>query len=108
MARTRKLRDGLLPVAEADAGPFGSPPGEREVAQLLESDSTTRARRVADRDGGSAAEQQAVMAAREASEAQRYRDYYNIEIGSREPYSLVINSAALAPKAIVAHIREAL
>ena len=37
MARTRKLRDGMLPVADADAGPFGSPPGEREVAQLLES-----------------------------------------------------------------------
>ena len=37
MARTRKLRGGMLPVAEADAGPFGSPPGEREVAQLLES-----------------------------------------------------------------------
>ena len=74
----------------------------------LESDSTTRARRVADRDGGSAAEQQAVMAAREASEAQRYRDYYNIEISSREPYSLVIDSAALAPKAIVTRIREAL
>ena len=74
----------------------------------LESDSTTRARRVADRDGGSAAEQQAVMAAREASEAQRYRDYYNIEISSREPYSLVIDSAALAPEAIVARIREAL
>ena len=48
------------------------------------------------------------MAAREASEAQRYRDYYNIEISSREPYSLVIDSAALAPKAIVARIREAL
>ena len=74
----------------------------------LESDGTTRARRVADRDGGSAAEQQAVMAAREASEAQRYRDYYNIEISSSEPYSLVIDSAALAPKAIVARIREAL
>ena len=74
----------------------------------LESDSMTRAQRVADRDGGSAAEQQAVMAAREASEAQRYRDYYNIEISSREPYSLVIASAALAPKAIVARIREAL
>ena len=37
MARTRKLRDGMLPVAEAAAGPFGSPPGAREVAQLLES-----------------------------------------------------------------------
>ena len=37
MARTRKLQSGMLPVAEADAGPFGSPPNEREVAQLLES-----------------------------------------------------------------------
>ena len=74
----------------------------------LESDSTTRARRVADRDGGSATEQQALMAAREASEAQRYRDYYDIEISSREPYSLVIDSGALTPKAIVARIQEAL
>ena len=79
-----------------------------EARVWLESDVATRARRVADRDGGSAAEQQAVMAAREASEAQRYRDYYNIEISSREPYSLVIDSAALAPEAIVARIREAL
>ena len=37
MARTRKLQSGMLPVAEADAGPFGSTPNEREVAQLLES-----------------------------------------------------------------------
>ncbi|MAH16973.1 MAG: RNA-guided pseudouridylation complex pseudouridine synthase subunit Cbf5, partial [Euryarchaeota archaeon] len=37
MARDRKRDDGMLPVADANAGPFGSPPGERQVAQLLES-----------------------------------------------------------------------
>ncbi len=74
----------------------------------LESDGATRAQRVADRDGESASEQQARMATREASEAQRYRDYYGIEISSRKPYSLVIDSTALAPEAIVARIREAL
>ena len=74
----------------------------------LESDSATRAQRVGDRDGGSVSEQQVLMAEREASEAQRYRDYYDIEISSHKPYSLVIDSAALAPEAIVARIREAL
>lgn len=48
------------------------------------------------------------MTAREASEAQRYRDYYDIEISSRKPYSLVIDSATLTPEAIVTRIREAL
>ncbi|MEC9336700.1 MAG: cytidylate kinase family protein, partial [Candidatus Thermoplasmatota archaeon] len=74
----------------------------------LESDGATRAQRVADRDGESASEQQARMAAREASEAQRYRDYYGIEISSHKPYSDVIDSTVLAPEAIVARIREAL
>ena len=74
----------------------------------LESDAVTRARRVADRDGGSASQQQAAMTARETSEAARYRDYYDIDIGSREPYTLIIDSGALAPKAIVARIRGAL
>ena len=74
----------------------------------LESDGATRAQRVADRDGESASEQQARMATREASEAQRYRDYYGIEISARKPYSLAIDSTALAPEAIVARIREAL
>ncbi len=74
----------------------------------IESDSVIRAQRVGDRDGGSVSEQQVLMAEREASEAQRYRDYYDIEISSRKPYSLVIDSASLAPEAIVARIREAL
>jgi len=37
MERARKPRDGMLAVADADAGPFGSPPGERDAPQLLES-----------------------------------------------------------------------
>ncbi len=48
------------------------------------------------------------MTARETSEAARYRDYYDIDIGSREPYTLITDSGALAPKAIVARIRGAL
>jgi len=79
-----------------------------EARVWLESDAATRARRVADRDGGSASQQQAAMTARETSEAARYRDYYDIDIGSREPYTLIIDSGALAPKAIVARIRGAL
>ena len=79
-----------------------------EARVWLESDAATRARRVADRDGGSASEQQATMAVRETSEAARYLDYYNIDIGSREPYTLLINSGALAPDVIVARIRGAL
>jgi cytidylate kinase len=74
----------------------------------LESDSTIRAQRVADRDGESASKQRNQMTTREASEAQRYRDYYDIEISSRKPYSLVIDSATLTPEAIVTRIREAL
>ena len=79
-----------------------------EARVWLESDAVTRARRVADRDGGSASQQQAAMTARETSEAARYRDYYDIDIGSREPYTLITDSGALAPKAIVARIRGAL
>ncbi|MAH16972.1 MAG: cytidylate kinase [Euryarchaeota archaeon] len=82
--------------------------GLGEARVWLESDAATRARRVADRDGGSASEQQAAMAVREASESGRYRDYYDIDIASREPYTLDIDSGALAPKAIVARIRGAL
>lgn len=79
-----------------------------EARVWLESDAETRARRVADRDGGSASEQQAAMAVRETSEAARYRNYYDIDIGSREPYTLLIDSGALTPDAIVARMRGVL
>jgi cytidylate kinase len=67
----------------------------------LSCDDGERARRVAEREGRTPDEARRLNDAREASEAQRYRDYYGIDIGDLSIYDLVVDTT-VTPKAAVA------
>lgn len=67
----------------------------------LECDDEERARRVVAREGGSLDAAIAANAAREASEAARYRTYYGIDIADRSIYDLVLDSTSTPPAALV-------
>ena len=53
-----------------------------------------RARRVAAREGSDLGRARAENDAREASEAERYRTYYGIDIADLAPYDLVLDSTS--------------
>ncbi|MFT5089201.1 MAG: putative cytidylate kinase [Candidatus Latescibacterota bacterium] len=74
----------------------------------IEAEGEVRAQRVRERDGETAAAALEKMLAREASEAQRYRQHHGIEIGDRSMYDLVIDSAVLLPEEIVQRIEARL
>ncbi len=57
-------------------------------------DADERARRVAGREGTDPDRARGENDAREASEAQRYRSYYGIDIADLAPYDLVLDSTA--------------
>lgn len=73
----------------------------------LACDDAERDRRVAGREGAEATEAAAQNRRREASEAQRYRDYYGIDITSMDPYDLVLDSTARTVDELVAEVVEA-
>ncbi len=60
-------------------------------------DDAERARRVAERDGGDVEAQRAAMLEREASEADRYRRYYGVDLTDLSVYDLVLDSTSTAP-----------
>jgi len=74
----------------------------------LEAAGETRAQRVGERDGETAAAALEKMRVREASEAQRYRQHHDIEIGDQSIYDLVIDSALWPPNEIVQQIEARL
>ena len=67
-------------------------------------DASERARRVALREGVDVAVALAANTTREASEALRYRTYYEIDIGDLSPYDLVLDSTATPPDQLVSEI----
>jgi predicted cytidylate kinase len=66
-----------------------------------------RARRVAAREGIDPAAALAANRAREASERQRYRTYYGIDLDDRSVYDLVIDSTTTAPDDVAKSILAA-
>lgn len=70
----------------------------------LACDDDVRARRVSGRDGGDVASARAENAAREASEATRYRGYYGIDIGDLAIYDLVIDTTTAPVDEVVDRI----
>jgi predicted cytidylate kinase len=70
-------------------------------------DDGERARRVAARDGGSAAAAARTNEAREASEAARYLAYYGIDLADRSIYELVLDSTSATPDSLVDTVVEA-
>lgn len=61
-------------------------------------DEDVRMGRVTERDGDDVGVQRTVTLAREASEADRYRRYYDIDLGDFTPYDLVLDSTDAAPQ----------
>ncbi len=70
-------------------------------------DETERVRRLVDRDGGTLGEQAGKAAAREQSEADRYRRYYGIDLADVGPYDLVLDSTHKLPQELANEVIEA-
>lgn len=70
-------------------------------------DPEERARRVAAREGTDRARARVENDAREASEAERYRSYYGIEIAEMSLYDLVLDSTATPVGALTDKVVEA-
>lgn len=60
-----------------------------------------QARRIAGRDNVSAEDAQMLIARREASETERYRDIYSIDINDQSVYDLIINTDKLTPEEVL-------
>ena len=73
----------------------------------VDCDEGERARRVGGREGVHPEAALASNRAREASEALRYRNYYDIDIADLTPYDLVLDSTAAPPEQLVSEILEA-
>ena len=73
----------------------------------VDCDERERARRVGGREGVHPDAALASNRVREASEAVRYRTYYDIDIADLAPYDLVLDSTAAPPEQLVSEILEA-
>jgi cytidylate kinase len=71
-------------------------------------DDATRAARVAQREGTDPATAQAANDAREASERERYRSTYGIDLADTSIYDLVLDSTATDPPTLVTDVLSAL
>jgi cytidylate kinase len=63
-----------------------------------------RLRRLVDRDGGTIEEQADLTWEREASEADRYRRYYGVDLNDTSYYDLVLDSTHLLPETLAEQI----
>ncbi len=70
-------------------------------------DAEERARRVAGERAPHPSTPAAENARREASEAERYRTYYGIDIADTTPYDLVVDSTTTPPDDLLAAVRAA-
>ena len=77
------------------------------VRVWIECDPDVRAARVAVRDGIEAVAARAANEIREASERQRYAEYYGLDIGDRSIYDVVVDSVERSPAELSATIVSA-
>jgi CMP/dCMP kinase len=77
------------------------------VRVWLHCDAEERARRVAERDGGSLTSALEANEAREGSEAARYRSYYGIDLHDLSIYDLVLDSTTTPPSELIDTILRA-
>ncbi len=71
-------------------------------------DDQERIRRLVERDGGDAHEQAANATEREASEADRYKRYYGIDLADLAIYDQVLDSTRQRPEELLAAVKEAI
>ena len=74
------------------------------IKVLLTADIKTRAKRIVKREKGNVQKRKQEIITREKSEAVRYKNYYNIDIGDTSIYDLVIDSSNKTPEEIVSVI----
>jgi len=67
----------------------------------LDADISTRAERIAKREGKDAEQIMKNILGREQCESKRYMDIYGIELGNRLVYDLVIDTSNISPEEIV-------
>lgn len=67
----------------------------------LDASPEVQARRIASRDDVSADDARMLIARREASETERYRDIYNIDINDQSVYDLIINTDKMTPEEVL-------
>lgn len=94
---TARAREGGVLLESRLAGWLAHRAGLRGLYVWVHCDEKERARRVAARDGGDPDVTLEVNRVREASEAHRYRTYYDIDIGDRSIYSMVVDSTSSGP-----------
>jgi cytidylate kinase len=71
-----------------------------DIRVWLDASLDVRAARIADREEKTVAEAKEETEVRAASEAQRYREYYNIDIDDRSIYDLVVNTGRWSESAV--------
>lgn len=74
---------------------------------FMGADLDVRAARVAEREGGTAAQRREEIIEREECEARRYLAYYDIDILDRTIYDLVIDTTCMTPEQVAELICEA-
>jgi predicted cytidylate kinase len=74
---------------------------------LMDADRDVRAARVAEREGGTPEQRRQEINAREDCEAKRYRTFYDIDIGDRKVYDLIIDTTYLTPEQVAERIIKA-
>ncbi len=82
--------------------------GEADLKVCLVASRVERSRRIAERDGLDMEQAISRVSEREKSERLRYRDIYDIDVGSLEVYDLIVNSGTYLPHEIVTIARKAL
>ncbi|HJJ47307.1 MAG TPA: AAA family ATPase [Methanocorpusculum sp.] len=69
---------------------------------LLSASQKCRSERIAEREGISPEESYRLTVEREKCEADRYREYYQIDITSHEPYDLILNTEKFSAEEVFA------
>jgi predicted cytidylate kinase len=80
--------------------------GAAALCIFLDAPEAVRASRIAEREGGDAAERLAQIQAREASDARRYREIYGVDYHDKHRYDLVIGTEGRSPAEVAAEIVE--
>jgi len=80
--------------------------GAAALRIFLEAGEAVRAARIAEREGGDAAERLEQIQAREASDARRYREIYGVDYHDQRRYDLVISTDGRSPEEVAAEIVE--
>ncbi|HRW37011.1 MAG: AAA family ATPase [Acidimicrobiales bacterium] len=102
-----RARDGHVLLESRLAGWLATRGGLDALRVWIACDDRERARRVAGREGHDLDAAVTANAEREASERQRYQDFYGIDLTDLGIYDLVIDSTSSGPDEIVAMLVDA-